>query len=127
VKISLERTWRVVAKERSSLWTAIYLYATGSHDVVNVQRMVQNLRNWPLELIQWQVENSHRLDVTFNREPDRNGNYQTQSDKVLPANERCQYRWNSNPYQLDDGGSSTEIDPGAWLLPYWMARWHGDI
>jgi hypothetical protein len=71
VKISLERTWRVVAKERSSLWTAIYLYATGSHDVVNVQRMVQNLRNWPLELIQWQVENSHRLDVTFNREPDR--------------------------------------------------------
>ena len=43
--------------------------------------------------------------------------------RVLPANERTQLRWNGNPFTLDSGGSDAEMDPGAWLLPYWMARW----
>ena len=43
----------------------------------------------------------------------------------LPANERCQYRWNANPYLIQDCGSGmSESDPGAWLLPYWMARYY---
>lgn len=49
----------------------------------------------------------------------------TQSVDVLPANERTQLRWNANPYQLDNSGSSSEMDPGAWLMPYWLARWTG--
>ena len=47
----------------------------------------------------------------------------TQSERVLPANERTQLRWNGNPFLLDSGGADGEVDPGAWLLPYWMARW----
>lgn len=57
--------------------------------------------------------------------PPRNFQSYTQSVNVLPANERTQLRWNGNPYQLDYGGSDDEMDPGAWLLPYWMARWIG--
>ncbi len=49
----------------------------------------------------------------------------SQSVKLLPANERGQLRWNTSPYQLDSGGASSEMDPGAWLLPYWLARWTG--
>ena len=91
-KISLERAWKVVVNEGSSLWTAIYLYSTGMvmcrhagvcactdwkccvlglSDRQSMERIVRNLRDWPLELIQWRVENSHRLDISFNREPDR--------------------------------------------------------
>jgi len=47
----------------------------------------------------------------------------SQSVRVLPVNERGQLRWNENPYQLDWDGSSSEMDPGAWLMPYWFARW----
>ncbi len=42
---------------------------------------------------------------------------------VLPANERNQGRWNGDPHSINDGGDGmTEMDAGAWLLPYWMAR-----
>lgn len=47
----------------------------------------------------------------------------TQSVSVLPANERTQLRWNGNPYLLDSIGSNNEMDPGPWLMPYWLARW----
>jgi hypothetical protein len=52
--------------------------------------------------------------------------YNTQSVKVLPANERSQFRWNANPFILDGGGDGmSEFDAGSWLTPYWMARYHG--
>ncbi len=43
--------------------------------------------------------------------------------EVLPANERSQLRWTGDPYLLDGGGESRELDPGPWLMPYWLARW----
>ena len=27
--------------------------------------------------------------------------------------------------QVQSGSGMSEQDPGAWLLPYWMARYHG--
>ena len=31
-----------------------------------------------------------------------------------------------SPFDVSDNGDpSSEMDPGAWLLPYWMARYHG--
>eukprot|EP00465_Bigelowiella_longifila_P004909 CAMPEP_0185265802 /NCGR_PEP_ID=MMETSP1359-20130426/28859_1 /TAXON_ID=552665 /ORGANISM="Bigelowiella longifila, Strain CCMP242" /LENGTH=63 /DNA_ID=CAMNT_0027855285 /DNA_START=64 /DNA_END=256 /DNA_ORIENTATION=+ len=42
--------------------------------------------------------------------------------RVLPANERSQFRWNSNPFALDGGNGRADYDPAAWLLPYgWAA------
>ncbi len=35
--------------------------------------------------------------------------------------------WNANPHDLDGGSGMWENDPGAWLLPYWLARYHGII
>jgi hypothetical protein len=35
-------------------------------------------------------------------------------------------KWNGNPYQLRRGGGGyAEDDGAAYLLPYWMARYHG--
>ncbi len=47
--------------------------------------------------------------------------------EVVPANERTQLRWNANPYDLVGGTGYNEFDPGAWLLPYWIARYHNLI
>lgn len=86
-----------------------------------------NLQTWPLELVDWPVQNSLRHDIQFS--PSLNRFQQTNSDsiRVLPANERVQSRWNSNPHDLDGGFGLTEGDPGAWLLPYWLSRYHGLI
>jgi hypothetical protein len=124
VTLSLQRAWRVVGREKSALWATIYAYAMDlASDPELTEAVVWNLRTWPLELVEWNTTNSHRLDVTFNPEQDRNFRSDSQSVRVLPANERTQLRWNGNPYTLDSGGGETEMDPGAWLLPYWMARW----
>jgi hypothetical protein len=73
------------------------------------------------------VNNSQRLDIVLNREADRFG--QPLTTRVLPANERRQGvygRWDNMPTELADGGTGAwENSPGDWLLPYWMARFHG--
>ena len=44
---------------------------TGARDPSLIEDLVWNLRTWPLELIEWETLNSHRLDITFNPEQDR--------------------------------------------------------
>ena len=83
-----------------------------------------NLRTWPLDLVDWPVDNSNRLDVFFRRSPNRFGRSNSDSVRVLPANERAQFRWNGNPHALSGGSGRNEYDAGAWLLPYWLARYH---
>ena len=65
------------------------------------------------------------LNAMLDAEADRFGAQGHASLEVLPANERAQFRWNGNPHDLDGGSGFNEGDPGAWLLPYWMARYHG--
>jgi hypothetical protein len=69
------------------------------------------------------MRNSHRADVVFDVRADRFGHRQLAH--VLPADERHVAKWNQNPYIPDSGGDGTHEDDGAaWLLPYWMARYH---
>jgi len=145
VVCSLSRSWREgVAQEHSALWATIHAAAArqvrkagleevwqacGSGAVTTEEQDIKvalwSLRNWPLELITWPVTNSDRQDIVLDSSVDRFG--RTQSIQVLPANERNQYRWNSNPHELDSTwpGATSEGDPGAWLLAFWMAKFHG--
>ena len=44
---------------------------------------------------------------------------------LLPPDERPVMKWNSNPFIVDGGGSGNGEDDGAaFLLPYWMGRYH---
>lgn len=129
-RASLQRTWRVVARERPDLWSAIFLAADAAgetrvdkDEIARAARL--NLQEWPLELINWPVLNSVRLDVHIDRDLTRADRHQ--GSRVLPANERCQQRWNANPFILDGGNGRGETDPGAWLAPYWIMRHHGQL
>ena len=77
----------------------------------------------PLDLIEWGVRNSHRIDVQFQKEKDRHGYLQL--TEVLAPDERAVGKWNSNPYIPDSGGAGHGEDDGAYfLLPYWMGRYY---
>ena len=121
-KESLERSWQVERPERNPLWNFIYAVRCGAKDF-DKEKSLRTLQEIPLDLIEWTVKNSHRLDVLLDPLSDRFK--QKQSLIVLPYDELPMSKWNGNPYNLDGGNGGRREDDGAYfLLPYWMGRYH---
>jgi hypothetical protein len=123
---SLERSWKIERPEASPFFNFTYGALTGRP--ADAEASVATLQAWPWELIEWQVRGTHRHDVTVRRD-DSEGRVQVETVQALPISERRLMRWNGNPYEPDGGGPSGthEDDASAWLLPYWMGRYHGLI
>lgn len=86
---------------------------------------VDYLRDTPLDLIKWTVDNSEREDVRLVRAPEPES---WQTDRLLPASERGVMRWDNNPWVAVQGaGGAVESSGVFWLLPYWMGRYYGFI
>ncbi len=121
-KESLERSWQVERPERNPLWNFIYAVGCGAKDF-DQENSLRTLQEIPMDLIEWTVKNSHRLDVLLDPLSDRFK--QKQSLIVLPYDELPMSKWNGNPYNLDGGNGGRREDDGAYfLLPYWMGRYH---
>ncbi len=83
------------------------------------------LRDAPLDLINWTVDNAPREDLRVVREPVLEAR---QVNRLLPPSERGVVRWDKNPWDAIQGdGAHTEWAPTYWLLPYWMGRYYGFI
>jgi hypothetical protein len=107
-------------EERAPFYTFIYSALTGAP--TGIEDSMETLRLWPWELIDWQIKNSQRHDVTLRS---ARGVKQKELDTVLPISERQAWKWNSNPWAPDGGdGGRSEEDPTAFLLPYWMGRYY---
>src|SRR5439155_24125123 len=89
------------------------------------EEAVRKLQDWPWEMISCPGRNSHRHDVTLRIS--QVGRGRRQIDRVLPMSERRAWRWNGDPFEPDGGGAGMEEDAAAFLLPYWMARYHGIV
>ncbi|OYT70871.1 MAG: transcriptional regulator, partial [Armatimonadetes bacterium CP1_7O] len=120
--MSLERSWQIERPERSPLFNFIYGALTGKP--CDVEAAVQTLQEWPLDLRNWECRNSHRFDITRDAGKGYFGDWQ--SAQIVPYSERVVMRWNGNPYRLDGGDplGRSEDDGSAFLLPYWMGRYH---
>jgi len=92
---------------------------------------LDTLRGMPLELIGWRMENSHRLDVEFDPMPgqDRTVGWSRVDRKALPIEERAHVRHDRDAMKLDavEGDGWDEHEGTFFLLPYYMARYHGLI
>ena len=96
---------------------------------------IETLKRFPLDRINWRHVNSHRLDLVFfhkaalaHDENSFHGRGYRVNGKVLPVDECYFNHWNRDPWQLDTGGSGTEMGDGAvFLLPYYMGLYHGFI
>lgn len=120
----VRRHYEVVKPEQPSFY--IMVYATVDPAGADLPGAIENLRQIPTDRRQWPMLNSHRADVRFAYRPNRFGKQVL--DHVLPADERNFAKWNADPY-LPDGGAGGHLadDGAAYLLPYWMGRFHGLI
>jgi hypothetical protein len=121
-RAGVDEWWKNIRREANPLWTFIYL--TGQPDAkVNVPVAVWTLSRMPMDTIDWTVKNSQRQDLRWAPELDRAGHRQALN--LLPPDERPVSKWNGNPFVVDGGGGGYGEDDGtAFLLPYWMGRYH---
>ncbi len=120
---SLERSYEIVRVEQNPWFNFVYGALTGNE--CDVAKSVDHLRQWPLDLRLWSYQNSHRADLHTPR------GYDIYKAGIRPFSPRetQPMRWDHWAMQ-PDGGSSVHpdvIEPGAWLLAYWMGRHHGFI
>ncbi len=114
--------WKNIQRENNPLWTFIYL--RGQRDAeIDLVPAVWTLYRMPIDTITWEVRNSHRADINWASIADRFGKREALT--LLPPDERPVMRWNSNPFVVDGGdGGNAEDDGAAFLLPYWLGRYH---
>jgi hypothetical protein len=126
---SLDRAFAVNRVEQNSLFNFIYGALTDPDTDFGVAAAAQTLRRMPLNLVDWRMENSERVDVTIDPLPNRAGLPVSATNlPPLPPDQRALAPWNNDPFVLDAGGEGTsEISGSFWLLAYWLGRFHAMI
>ncbi|MDT7828830.1 hypothetical protein RQM65_09160 [Pricia sp. S334] len=116
--------WEIERPEKEGLWN-IMTALTETPDF-DLNEAAWYLREHPMDLITWDIKNSHRKDLEFIAP-----NFREQTTReVLPPDERRIQRHNANMFRLDKLGSDGTQEYSAgdiWLLPYWMGRYLGVI
>jgi len=121
---SLEAWFAPVRDDASPFYGFTYA-ALGGRDDYRANACVAKLRDVPLDMVQWTVDNRLREDLRLVRRP---SSELWQTDRLLPPSERSISRWDRNPYSaLRGDGGRTESSSVYWLLPYWMGRYHGFV
>ena len=118
---SVATHWEIERSEKNPLWN--FLYAISGGEKIDLEDAVWWLKEYPLDLIDWKVENSHRKDLKKVAENFRKQEYES----VLPRDERPHHLHN-RAYQNNGGsGGFREYSPYVYLLPYWAGRYSGAI
>lgn len=93
-------------------------YLAGGSDELN--NSVFFLKDAPLDLVDWRIDNGRREDLKIVRKPILE---ELQVNELRPPSEYRTIRWDKNPYAAVSGNPAQERDPVYWLLPYWMGRY----
>lgn len=109
--------------DRSPFFNFMYTELSGKK--AHFADSMEFLREAPLDLINWTVDNTKREDLQVVRVPQLESR---QTSRLVPVSERGVVRWDKNPWDAIKGdGGRSEWTPVYWLLPYWMGRYHGYI
>jgi len=121
-KAAIKDHWEWERPERNPLWN--FCYAMTGATEFDLDESVWTLKEWPLDMIEYAVENSHRKDIKIIEK-----NFWGQiTSEILPPDERPELKHNRNLFKLDNGDRSAELSAGdTFLLPYWMGRYLGVI
>lgn len=115
--------WEIERPEKEGAWNIFTAMVTNTFDL---DEAIWYLQEHPLDLINWDIKNSHRKDI---EKIEPNLRRQTLKE-VLPPDERPVQRHNGNMFNIDKKGGNGNGEESAgdiWLLPYWMGRYLGVI
>ncbi|SHN24786.1 hypothetical protein SAMN04488057_113102 [Cyclobacterium lianum] len=118
-KAAIVDHWEAERPEKDGLWNIFT--AMVSPENFDLEEAIWYLEEYPLDLINWTVKNSHRKDIELIEE-----NFRRQTTReVLPPDELQIRRHNANRFGLDGGRDGTQESSAGdiWLLPYWMGRY----
>ncbi|PWJ56893.1 hypothetical protein CLV98_1092 [Dyadobacter jejuensis] len=119
---SLTRSWNGVRGDHMPVWN-VFASALLSQDC-DLDIALEEIQQYPLDLVSWTMENSHRWDLPKDPLVSRQG--KAQSTRPIPTPESNISRWNTNPKQLDAGSGGQSEDSGSYyLFAYWMGRYFG--
>jgi len=116
--------WEIERPEKEGAWNI--MTALTETPEFDLDEAAWYLREHPMDLVNWDIKNSHRKDI----EPIAPNFREQTTTEVLPPDERRVQRHNANMFQLDKVGSDGTQEYSAgdiWLLPYWMGRYLGVI
>jgi hypothetical protein len=120
---TIEDHWNIERPEHNALWN--FTYAMTGAKPFDLDQSIGFLKNYPMDMRNWAVQNSQRKDIDC-----LPPNFRGQTTKeLLPLGELPLYRHNGQIFTLDSNGDGkTLISAGdVWLLPYWMGRYLGVI
>jgi len=120
---TIKEHWELERPEKNGLWNLCYAM-TGAQQF-DQQETIWYLKEFPLDMVEWQVVNSHRQDIV-----PVPANFRGQTiTQVLPPDERPELKHNRNLFKLDRlANGQSELSAGdSFLLPYWMGRYLGII
>ena len=119
----MEAWYATVKEERSPYFDFVHAGLGGKSS--DLTPTLDFLRDAPLDLVRWAVDNTKRQDLQVVRLPELE---HVQTSRLPPPSERGVIRWDDNPWVAVQGdGGQTESDGVYWLLPYWMGRYYGFI
>jgi len=113
--------WEIEKPEKTPLWNFIYAQVGGKD--YDRESAVWWLKEFPLDLVAWNVDNTWRKDITvlppnFMRR---------ESEEILPPDE-CPLHLHNSAYDIRGGeGGRREYPPYIYTFPYWLGRYVGAI
>lgn len=123
-KEAIRDHWQYERPEKDPLWN--FCYAMTGATEFDLNESIWSLQEFPLDMIEWNIHNSHRADLSYVM-PNFRGETTL---SVLPPDERPELKHNRNVFKLDREGTGGETELGGgdtFLLPYWMGRFLGVI
>ena len=118
---SVRSHWEIERNEKNPLWN--YLYALVGGKEYDWEESAWWLREFPMDLIAWDVSNAHRKDLVKVAPNFRKQEY----SEVLPRDERPLHLHNRAYRNHGGEGGMREYGPYIYLLPYWAGRYVGGI
>ena len=122
VLCGMEDHWQYERVERQPLFCFIHALYTGRD--ADLVEGVQSLREMPLDMIHYAMENSRRKDLVYDTEQE-DWHEEPQVVYPLPYDERNVHRPDNGGFLLDAENRNYAQEPTMFLLPYWLGRYYG--
>lgn len=120
----MEDHWEYEKVEKQPLFCFIHAAFTGRD--ADLSEGIQSLREIPLDLIHYKMENSKRKDIIYDTEQEE-WHEAPQAKYPLPYDERNLHRPDASVFRLDSDFRHRSQEGTLYLLPYWFARYYGLI